>query len=371
MIKVKLLLSIAIILTMLMMAGCTGTKTAVDTGHMGTAMTSAADYYHAKVNDLKQQIGAIRTIAQPDNNSTPDDYQRWLDQYQASINDTWDQYNDTAKAGNAYLLQLDNTSDEYRSVTSDLDVFKNDINSLESNYQQMVARVEIYKAKLDALTKYKDALNATSAAYNKLAGLGGSMKINSMSDYSSYIGQYKLLIDDYDARCNDAIDAGHTYQQYCDPQSAEYAGIAQNENALKDAMGKAQASYDKLKADVANKYNTQTNTQAAASDYTSKMDKVTAAKADLDKYNSASALEKVNYNYVTGYRQKVAAFDSLCNDAISSGDSCLQYLDKTSAEYKTVTDNKKAMEDAKTQYHTNLDKLITMYNNLHMLDPIK
>ena len=141
MVKVKLLLWIAIILAMLMIAGCTGTKTAMDTGHMGTAMASAADYYHAKVNDLKQQIGEIRAMARPDNNSTLDDYQRWLDQYQASINDTWDQYNDTVKAGNAYLLQLANTSDEYRSVTSDLDVFKNDINGLESNYQQMVARV--------------------------------------------------------------------------------------------------------------------------------------------------------------------------------------------------------------------------------------
>ena len=140
MIKVKLLLSIAIILTMLMIAGCTGTKTAIDTGHTGTAMASAADNYHAKVNDLKQQISDIRAMARPDNNSTLDDYQRWLDQYRASINNTWDQYNDTVKAGNAYLLQLDNTSDEYRSVTSDLDVFKNDINGLESDYRQAVAR---------------------------------------------------------------------------------------------------------------------------------------------------------------------------------------------------------------------------------------
>lgn len=365
--KVKFLLWIAIILTTLTMAGCTGTKTAMDTGHMGTAMTSAADYYHAKVNDLKQQIDEIRTIAQPDNNSTLVDYQRWLDQYQTSINDTWDQYNLTVQAGNTYLLQLDNTSDEYRSVTSDLDVFKNDLNGLESNYQQMVARVETYKEKLDALNKYKDALNATSVAYTKLANLGGTSKINSMSDYSSYVGQYKLLLNDYDARCNDAIDAGHTYQQFCDPQSAEYAGIAQNENALKDGMSKAQASYDKLKADVGTKY----NTQAVASDYTSKMDKVTAAKADLDKYSSASALEKLNYDYVIGYRQKVTAFDSICNDAISSGDSCLQYLDKSSTQYKTVTDNKNAMEAAMTQYHSNLDQLITMYNNLHMLDPIK
>lgn len=367
MFKVKLLLWIAIILTMLMIAGCTGTKTAVDTGHMGTAISSAADFYHAKVNDLKQQIGEIRAMPQPDNNSTMDDYQRWLDQYQASINDTWHQYNDTVKAGDTYLLQLDNTTDEYRSVTSDLDVFKNDITGLESNYQQMVARVETYKAKLDALNTYKDALNATSAAYDNMTKFGSSTKINSMNDYSSYVGGYKLLMNDYDARCKDAIDAGHTYQQYCDPQSPEYAGIAQNENALKDGMGKAQASYDKLKADLDSKY----GEQSAASDYTSKMNKVTAAKADLDKYDSASALEKLKYDYVIGYRQKVTAFDSLCGDAISSGNSCLQYLDKSSAEYKTVTDNNKAMDAAKTQYHTSLDKLITMYNNLHMLEPIK
>ncbi len=367
MVKVKLLLCVAIILAMLTMAGCTGTKGAQDTGHTGTAMTSAADFYHAKANNLRQEIDEIRTMARPDNNSTIDEYQQWLDQYQTSINDIWDQYNNTADAGNAYLLKLDNTSDEYRSVTSDLDVFKNDIKGLESDYQRMIAQFETYKAKFAALTKYKDALNATSAAYDSLTKFGSSAKINSMSDYSSYVSGYKLRLNDYDSRCNDAIAAGHAYQQYCDPQSAEYAGIAQNENALKDGMSKAQASYDKVNADLANKY----SAQAAASDYTSKMNKVTAAKADLDKYDSASAIEKNNYNYVTGYRQKVAAFDSLCGDAISSGNSCLQYLDKNSAEYKTVTDNNKAMGDAKTQYHASLDKLITMYNNLHMLDPIK
>ena len=244
MIKVKLLLSIAIILTMLMVAGCTGTKTAIDTDHMGTAMASAADNYHAKVSDLKQKISEIRTMARPDNNSTLDDYQRWLDQYRASINNTWDQYNDTANAGNAYLLQLANTSDEYRSVTSDLDVFKNDINGLESDYRQAVATVETYKAKLAALNTYKDALNATFTAYTNLTKFGSSAKISSMGDYGKYVGGYKVLLDDYDARCNDAIGAGHAYQQYCDPESAEYAGIAQNEKALKDGMGNAQASYE-------------------------------------------------------------------------------------------------------------------------------
>jgi len=100
------------------------------------------------------------------------------------------------------------------------------------------------------------------------------------------------------------------------------------------------------------------------------VNKVSAAKTDLDQYDSASSLQKLNYTYVIGYRQKVKALDSLCGDAIASGNNCLQYLDTNSTEYKTVTDNNKAMEDAKTHYDASLDKMVTMYNNLHMLSPI-
>lgn len=363
--KVKLLLWIAIILVILTTAGCTGTKTAVDTGHVG-ASASAADLYHAKVNDLKQQIGEIKAMARPDNNSTLEDYQKWLGQYRDGINDTWKQYNETAESGNAYLLRLDNTSDEYRGVTSDLDVYKNDINGLESDYRQMVADLAIYKAKFDALNAYKDALNVTASAYNNLTRYGSKAKINSLGDYSTYVGGYKVRLDDYDARCNDAIDAGQAYQQYCDPGSEEYAGIEQNEKSLNDGIGLARASYNKIKSDLDNKY----RAQAAANDYTSKVNKVSAAKTDLDQYDSASSLQKLNYTYVIGYRQKVKALDSLCGDAIASGNNCLQYLDTNSTEYKTVTDNNKAMEDAKTHYDASLDKMVTMYNNLHMLSPI-
>ena len=135
-----------------------------------------------------------------------------------------------------------------------------------------------------------------------------------MSDYGTYVGGYKVLLDDYDARCNDAIDAGHAYQQYFDPESAEYASIAQNEKALKDGMGNAQASYDKMKSDLDSKSSAMANAQAAADDYTSKANKVSAAKKDLDQYDSATPMEKLKYDYVIGYRQKVQAFDSLCGD---------------------------------------------------------
>jgi chromosome segregation ATPase len=367
MVKVKLLLWIAIILAMLLMAGCTGTKTALDTGHTGAATTDVAMDYHTKVNDLKTQIGDIRAMVRPDNNSTIDDYEHWLGQYRDRINGTWDQYNDTVKAGNAYLLQLANTSDEYRGVTSDLDVYKNDINGLESDYSKTVAEFETYKAKFTALNRYKDALNATSAAYNDLTNYSSNAKINSMNDYSTYISGFKGQLDHYDSTCFEAINAGRAYQQYCDPGSAEYAGIAQNEKALNDGINKAQASYNTVKADFENK----SKAISAANDYTSKTNKVSAAKADLDKYDSATALQKLNYDYVIGYRQKVQAFDSLCNDAIASGNNCLQYLSTNSTQYKTVTDNTKAIGDAKAQYDNSLSKLITMYNNLHMLNPIK
>lgn len=367
MVKVKLLLSIAMILAMLMIAGCTGTKTALDTGHMGTATTGVGADYHAKANDLKQQIGEIRTMVRPDNNSTIDDYQRWLGQYQDRINGTWGQYNDTVKAGDAYLLQLNNSSDEYRGVTSDLDVFKNDIIGLESDYRKTVAEFEVYRARLAALNRYKDALNATSTAYSELTSYSSNAKINSMNDYSTYVSGFKGKLDSYDSRCYEAINAGHAYQQYCDPGSAEYAGIAQNEKALNDGIAKAQASYNSVKEDFDNK----NKAISAANDYTNKANKVSAAKADLDKYDSATALQKLDHDYVIGYRQKVQAFDSLCNDAIASGNTCLQYLSTNSTQYKTVTDNTKAIGDAKAHYDDSLGKLITMYNNLHMLNPIK
>ncbi len=367
MVKVKLLLPIAIILAMLMMAGCTGTKTAMDTGHSGSATTNAADNYHAKANDLKQQIGDIRAMALPGNNSTMEDYNRWLSQYRSSINDTWDHYNDTVKAGNAYLLLLNNSSDEYRGVTSDLDVFRNDINSLESGYQQRVAEFKIYQDKSDSLARYKDDLNATSSAYNDLTGYISNTKITSMDVYRTYISGFKALLDRYCASCNNAIDAGRAYQQYLDPKSAEYAGIAQNEKALSDGIIKAQSSYNTAKADLDKK----NNALSAANDYTDKTNKVSAAKTDLDKYDSASELQKLNYSYVIGYRQKVQAFDSLCDDATASGNACLQYLDTNSTQYKTVTDNNKAIGDTRAHYDDSLSKLITMYNNLHMLDPIK
>lgn len=127
-----------------------------------------------------------------------------------------------------------------------------------------------------------------------------------------------------------------------------------------------------MQNDYNSKVSAQANVQSTFKSYTDKMSIVTAAKTDLDTYEkSESALNKLNKDYILGYKQKLQAFDGACNDAIAAGDSCLSYLDKGSSDYKSVTDNNKAMSDAMAHYGDSYNKLITTYNNLHPLDMIK
>jgi hypothetical protein len=360
-------------MTMLIASGCAGTKSMVGTGD---AKASAASDYNAKADELRQQIGEIRSMERPGSNSTMDDYQLWLGRYGRQINNTWNMYNETVKAGNTYLHMLDSESDMYKNVTSAIVGFKNDIHALESDYRKAIDDTGTFQAKLEALGVYKDALNATMSAYNDLAQFSNGTKVSSMSDYRAYIDGFKGKLDVYDARCNDSINAGRAYQQYFERGSAEYDGVAKNEQALQESMSKAHGVYDKMQADYNDKSNSQVSSQSGAqsigTDYADKMGKVNAAKTDLDSYESSEiAMGKLNPTYINGFDQKVESFDALCSDAIAAGDACLPYLSASSADYQTVTKNKQSMIDAETHYDEQLSSLTRTYNNLHPLTPIK
>lgn len=363
--KFKLLAVMAIVVVMLAMAGCTGTKTASQTVLSNDPKTAIMNTYNAELDALKQQINDIKKLTQPNNTGTIEQYIGWMDNYRAMLNQSRDKYNSTAKAGDAYLQYLDRSSDEYRNVTSSMDALKNDINMLDQSYGMI-------KGKFSALNEYREKLNATVTAYNRLADYGKDAKVNSMGDYDAYMNGFKGPMDDYVARCNEAIAAGQQYQQYCDPGSDEYIGVARNEQSLRDGIVKANDVYNKMQNDYNSKVSAQANVQSTFKSYTDKMSIVTAAKTDLDTYEkSESALNKLNKDYILGYKQKLQAFDGACNDAIAAGDSCLSYLDKGSSDYKSVTDNNKAMSDAMAHYGDSYNKLITTYNNLHPLDMIK
>lgn len=371
--RYKLLLGITIIMTMLITSGCAGTKTMVG---IDDAKASAANDYNVKASDLKQQIDDIRSMERPGSNSTMDDYRQWLNRYGQSINTTWDMYNETVKAGNTYLRTMDSRSDAYKNVTSAIVGFKNDIYALESDYRKAINDTGTFQVKQKALGDYKDALNATMSAYNDLAQFSNVTKISSMSDYRAYIDGFKSRMDTYDARCNDSIKAGQAYQQYLEPVSAEYNGVARNEQALKDSMSKAHDLYDKMQADYNSKSSSQVSSQSSApsigTDYVDKLSKVNAAKTDLDSYESSEiAMGKLNPTYINGFKQKVENFDALCGDAIAAGDACLPYLDPDSANYGTVTKNKQSMIDSEAHYGDQLSNLTRTYNNLHPLTPIK
>jgi hypothetical protein len=368
-------------MTMLIASGCAGTKTMVG---IDDAKASAANDYNAKASDLRQQIDDIRSMERPGGNSTMNDYRLWLDRYGQQVNNTWDLYNETAKAGNTYLRELDSRSDMYKNITAAIVAFKNDVHALESDYRQAVGDTGAFQARLEdrlaALSTYKDALNATVSAYNDLVGFSNSTKISSMGDYSTYINGFRGKMDAYDALCNDAIKAGQAYQQYCDPGSAEYDGVTRNEQALKDSMTKVQSAYDNMQSDYSSKNSAQAGAQASAQasvqavgkDYTDKLSKVNAAKTDLDSYESSeTAMEKLNPTYINGFKQKVESFDALCGDAIAAGDACLPYLDADSADYKTVMNNKQSISDVQAHYDGQLSNLTRTYNNLHPLTQIK
>jgi hypothetical protein len=176
----------------------------------------------------------------------------------------------------------------------------------------------------------------------------------------------------FEASVNEAVKAGEEYLSYCEPGSAEYKAVEDNNNALKGSVSECWSVYNKYKKDFDDKMGEKSVAETTFKGYVDKAGKVGEIKKDLDAYRgTAQALEKLDRSWLDGYKQRIDAFSSACNDAISAGEACKQYLDTAGSDYKGIVDNEKNMKDSMSSYDENYRKMEATYRNLHPLEYLK
>ncbi len=361
-----------LIIAALMIAGCTGTKTMVGNNGLSADGQSAQKDYQKYSGELKDEISYLKFHYNISQNATLDEYKTWLGGYAERLDLCRQMYNNTSAASKKYLPYLNNSSEEYRNVTSDDAVFQSDIESLNRSYGQHADHLDLSIKMAAALGKYTQALNETYDAYNDISSFAGGAKVTSEEDYASFLEGFDRKAQAYKKYAGDAVKAGEEYQQFFDPESAEYAAIEENDNALIDSIRQCDATYNKYKMDYDSGIAAKSAAQSTFSDYVDKAGKVSSLKTELDTYRStAVAMEKLDRSWLDGYRQKIDAFDSACNDAIAAGSACKQYLNASSSDYKCIADNEKNMNDAMAGYEENYKKLEAAYRNLHPLESMK
>ncbi len=365
--RLKLLFGLLIIVA-LITAGCTGTKTLVGSMPASAGQTAAMKDYKDRVTELSDEINYLQNFYKLPDNTTVDQYKTWLDGFSEKLALCGQMYNNTSMAADTYLKYLNNSSDEYTNVTSTVAGLSSNISSLNTTFWQYSDYLNQSIKKQAALQVYKDRLNQSMDAFSDLTGFAKSAKVDNIDAYSSFIGTFAQKATAYETSVKATVAAGDDYKQYCVNGSDEYNGIESNDKALLDNVQKCWDAYNNYKKDYDSKIAAKNAAQAVFTDYVAKVNKAGSDKKDLDTYsNSAKALDKLNKGWLAGYKQKLDTLDADCNAAISVGNQCKQYLDPSSSDYKSVTDNAKNMQDTMSSYNNNYNSMNATYNNLHPL----
>ncbi len=366
--KIKFIFGLLIIAA-LITAGCTGTRTMVGNDSSPAAGQAAAlNDYRKSAMELTDEINFIRNHYPLSPNATVDEYKAWLGGFGEKLALCRQMYNNTSVAAKKYLGYLNNSSQEYANVTAADAGFARDIEELNQTYLNHTQSLNLTIKKMAALEKYMSKLNATMDAYNSLTGFSKSARVDSMDAYGRFLDGFRSRANTYECCVDAAIAAGDEYASYCVPGSDEYNALQDNNNALRDGVKQCWATYDNYRKDYDSKSGAQQAARSTFSDYVDKMGKASAAAKDLETYrNSRQGLEKLDNGWLTGYRQKLDAFELAGNEAIAAGNACEQYLDPSGSEYRSVQDNKKAIQDAMTMYNDNYNTLYNNYRNLHPL----
>lgn len=367
--KIKLLFGVLVI-TAIIMAGCTGTKTMVGKNQtsMPAGQSAAMSEYKKYAGELTDEINYLTNHYKAPDNATLDQYREWLDGYKEKLALCSQMYNNTSRAAERYLAYLNNTSDEYKNVTAADAAFRKDLASLNDTYRQYSDDLNTSIKKTAALEVYRNKLNGTVDAYNDLNSYAKGAKVDSESAFAVFLDGFKGKVSAFESSVNDAIAAGEAYKQYCDPGSDEYKGVDDNARALRDNVQKCWDAYNNYKNNYDSSMSVKSTAKATFNDYISKVNKAAAAKKDLDAYRGTEkALNKLDKSWLDGYRQKIDTFDADCYEAIAAGNACKQYLDTSGSDYKSIEDNEKNMKESMAAYDSSYIKLYKMYKDLHPL----
>jgi inorganic pyrophosphatase len=359
------LLTGLLIIAALITAGCTGTKTMESLPVAGQSARSDYQHYAGELND---EINDLKNHYNLPENATLDEYRAWLGGFAEKLALCRQMYNNTSAASEKYRGYLNASGEEYANVTADDARLRADIGWLEQAYGQYADYLNVSIKKMAALDEYKEKLNATSEDYSELSGYAGGASINSEDSYARFIDGFGERADAYAASASAAVEAGDAYLQYLEPGSSDYKAVTEYDDALLENVRQCREAYDKYKKDYNDKMGAKSAAQSTFNDYVNKTGKVTEMKKDMDAYRgTAKALEKLDRDWLDGYRKKIDAFATACNDAIAAGNACKQYLDSTGSDYKSIEDNAKNMKDALAAYEENYKKMETTYRNLHPL----
>ncbi|AFD00878.1 hypothetical protein Mtc_2140 [Methanocella conradii HZ254] len=367
-----------LIVAALIVSGCTGTRTMVgkenntSTNDLIAAQKAAAqNEYKKSAGELNDEIDFLKNHYKPPQNCTLEDYRLWLDGFRDRLGLCRQMYDNVSVAAKKYLGYLNESSEEYANLTSEDTGFIDDINSLDGTYRQYSDYLNVTIKKMAALRGYQEKLNASVAAYNDLTAFSKGARVDSEDSYASFLDGFNGKVSAYESKANAAIAAGEEYLKYCEPGSAEYQAVTDNNNALRDNARKCREAYNNYKKDYDSKMSAKGAATSAFNDYKDKMGKASSAANELEAYRgTAKALEKLDAGWLAGYKERLDAFKAACNDAIAAGDTCKQYLDPSGSDYKSIESNEKSMKDAIASYESNYSKLNAMYRNLHPLGPI-
>jgi hypothetical protein len=370
--KEKLLLGLIIVVA-LITAGCTGTKTMVGNGQtpVSAGQTAAMNAYNRSVSLLNDEIDYLLNDYKPSASMTVDQYGTWLSGFSDKLALCHELYNNTSAAATKYLAYLNSSSPEYANITAADTNYGNQINSLNGTYGEYADYLNTSIQENDALQAYETKLNASFDAYNDLTSFAKSANISSMGAYANFVTVFGQKQSAFASSANSAIAAGNAYKQYLAPNSSESSAVDSNANALTSEVQATSAAYSKYKSDYESKTQAQADASSDFTNYVNLMKTVLSDKSALDSYNTtATALQRLNSNWIAGYKQRIDTFDTDANAAISAGDTCKQYLAPSSSDYQTIATNENNMKSAIAAYNQDYNELNTAYNDLHPLGNI-
>jgi len=370
-----MLLPALLILAALLVSGCTGTRTMIglenNTSTDDAQKIAAHNEYIKAAGELSGEIDFLKNHYRPPQNCTLDEYRQWLDGFRDRLSLCRRMYDNVSLAAEKYLGCLNESSEEYASIASKDKGFLEDIDSLDGLYTQYSDYLNVSAKKMAALKDYQDNLNASVEEYNGIIAYSKGAKVDSEESYARFLDGFNARVSAYESKANAAIASGEEYLKYCEPGSAEYNAVLDNNNALRENAKKCREAYNNYKNDYDGRMRARNAATSAFSDYKEKMDRASAAAGELEAYRgTAKALEKLDAGWLEGYRERLDAFKAACGDAIAAGNVCKQYLDPSGSEYKSIESNEKSMEDAMASYENNYSKLNAMYRNLHPLGPL-
>lgn len=211
---------------------------------------------------------------------------------------------------------------------------------------------------------HNDYLDNVTTMKRMIQDLDGDSKPGdniTLEEYGMWLDGYRQKITACDLQYDNLTGAGTKYASYFNNQSDGYREINQTCSELGSGLQKQKenlAILDKV-------YDVNVKKSAALDKFKIDFDAALGLSNEINDYIKSSKPSSMDeyLSFINGYRKKVDTFERYSNDAITSGNECLQYLDPQSEEYRRISGYEQTFRNTLKQYRDGCAGYERDYNN--------